>query len=83
MADALGEPADGSGDGSRAVRAVRRLLAEIGLPTLREAGVEDRHIDRLVELSLADYCLTVNPRAWNEDDVRAAYAAAMALERRG
>jgi alcohol dehydrogenase len=83
VADALGEPADGTGDGSRAIRAVGRLLAEIGLPTLREVGVEDRHIDRLVELSLADYCLTVNPRAWNEDDVRAAYAAAMALERRG
>jgi alcohol dehydrogenase len=83
VADVLGESADGSGDGSRAIRAVRRLLAEIGLPTLREVGVEDRHIDRLVELSLADYCLTVNPRAWNEDDVRAAYAAAMALERRG
>jgi choline dehydrogenase len=83
VADALGEPADGSGDGSRAIRAVRRLLAEIRLPTLREVGVEDRHVDRLVELSLADYCLTVNPRAWNEEDVRAAYAAAMALERRG
>ena len=40
VADALGEPDDGSGDGSRAVRAVRRLLAAIGLPTLREAGVQ-------------------------------------------
>ena len=57
MADALGEPADDRGDGSRAVRAVQRLLAEIRIPTLREAGVEPRHIDRLVELSLADYCL--------------------------
>jgi len=83
VADALGEPEDGSGDGSRAIRAVRRLLAEIGLPTLREVGVDDGHIDRLVELSLADYCLTVNPRVWSEADVRAAYAAAMALKRRG
>jgi alcohol dehydrogenase len=82
VADALGEPDDGSGDGSRAVRAVRRLLAAIGMPTLREAGVQEGHIDRLVELSLADYCLTVNPRMWRELDVRAAYAAAMALDRR-
>ena len=82
VADALDEPDDGSGDGSRAVRAVRRLLAAIGLPTLREVGVQEGHIDRLVELSLADYCLTVNPRLWTERDVRAAYAAAMSLDRR-
>src|SRR6478752_3720056 len=82
VADALDEPDDGSGDGSRAVRAVRRLLAAIGLPTLREVGVQAGHIDRLVELSLADYCLTVNPRPWAERDVRAAYAAAMSLDRR-
>jgi choline dehydrogenase len=83
VADALDEPDDGSGDGSRAVRAVRRLLAAIDLPTLRDVGVEPRHVQRLVELSLADYCLTVNPRVWDEADVRAAYAAALALERRG
>ena len=35
VADALGEPADGSSDGSRAVRAVKRILAEVGFPTLR------------------------------------------------
>jgi hypothetical protein len=34
-----------------------------------------------VELSLADYCLTVNPRTWTERDVRR-HAAAMALDRR-
>jgi choline dehydrogenase len=83
VADALAEPDDGSGDGSRAVRAVRRLLAAIDLPTLRGVGVDQRHIDRLVELSLADYCLTVNPHVWDEADVRRAYAAALALERRG
>jgi choline dehydrogenase len=82
VADALGEPEDGSGDGSRAVRAVSRLLSAVRLPTLREVGVEDRHIDRLVELSLADYCLTVNPKPWDEADVRAAYGRAMALDTR-
>ena len=83
VADALGASDDGTRDGSRAIRAVRRLLAEIGLPTLRDVGVEESHIDRLVELSLADYCLTVNPRVWSETDVRAAYGAALALDRRG
>jgi choline dehydrogenase len=82
VADALGEPQDGSGDGSRAIRAVRRLLAEISLPTLREVGVEESHLDRLVELSLADYCLTVNPRVWSEADVRRAYGEALSLHRR-
>jgi alcohol dehydrogenase len=82
VADALGEPDDGSGDGTRAIHAVRRLMARIGLPTLREVGVEEHHIDRLVELSLADYCLTVNPRVWNEEDVRRAYGDALALTAR-
>jgi len=82
VADALGEPRDGRADGSRAIRAVRRLLAAVGLPTLREAGVEQRHIDHLVELSMADYCLTVNPRVWDAGDVRSAYEAALALEHR-
>ena len=67
VADALGEPDDGSGDGSRAVRAVRRLLAAIGLPTLREAGVQ-RATSTAWWSSLADYCPTVNPRTWTERD---------------
>jgi alcohol dehydrogenase len=82
VADALGEPRDGSGDGSRAVRAVRRLLASVGFPTIRDVGVAQGHIDHLVELSMADYCLTVNPRVWDAGDVRSAYEAALALERR-
>ena len=32
VADALGEPADGTSDGSRAVRAVRRMLADVARP---------------------------------------------------
>jgi alcohol dehydrogenase class IV len=44
--------------------------------------VEESHLERLVELSLADYCLTVNPRVWTEADVRRAYADALALDLR-
>lgn len=82
VADALGEPDDRSADGSRAIRAVRRLLAAVDLPTMRQAGVEEPHVERLVELSMADYCLTVNPRVWDAGDVRAAYEAALAVEGR-
>jgi alcohol dehydrogenase class IV len=82
VADALEQPQDGSGDGSRAVAAVRRLLAAVRFPTLREAGVGPEDIARLVELAMADYCITVNPRPWDESDVRAAYGAALSLDRR-
>jgi alcohol dehydrogenase class IV len=61
---------------------VRRLLVACGLPTLRGAGVGEERLDRLVELSMADYCLTVNPREWTEADVRRAYGDALALEAR-
>jgi choline dehydrogenase len=83
VADALAEPRDGSADGSRAVRAVRRLLAGIGFPTCAEAGVGEDDLDALVDLARGDYCLTVSPHAWTESDIRRAYADALALESRG
>jgi len=83
VADALSEPRDGSADGSRAVRAVRRLLAEIGFPTCAEAGVAATDVDALVELARDDYCLTVSPHIWTPADIRRAYADALALDARG
>ena len=82
VADALGGPDDDTGDGSRAITAVERLLAAISFPTLSQAGVTDEDVGGLVELALADYCITVNPRTWNAEDVRSAYAAALALDGR-
>jgi alcohol dehydrogenase len=82
VADALGEPDDDSGGGIRAITAVKRLLAAISLPTLRQAGVAEQDVDGLVERALADYCITVNPRTWDANDVRSAYAAALALDSR-
>ena len=61
------------------MRAVRRLLAAIGFPTCAQAGVRERHVDGLVEVALADYCLTVSPHAWAAHDVRHAYAEALAI----
>jgi alcohol dehydrogenase class IV len=82
VADALGEPPGGAPDGARAVRGVRRLLAAAGFPTLRESGVRPDDVGPLVALAREDYCLTVSPHAWSDDDIRDAYGAALAVERR-
>jgi alcohol dehydrogenase len=82
VADALREPEDGSGDGTRAVRAVRRLLAELGFPTLRDVGVDRSALPRLVELASADPFLAINPCSWGRAEVARAYEAALALDQR-
>jgi choline dehydrogenase len=81
VADALGEPPGGVPDGSRAVHAVRQLLAAIGFPTCLEAGVREPDLDGLIAVALADYCLTQSPHAWTERDVRHVYAEALAVGR--
>jgi choline dehydrogenase len=83
VADALGEPGDGSADGARAVRAVRRILAAVGFPTCAEAGVHEGDVDSFVALARNDPCLAVSPRRWDEGDIRRAYADALALDARG
>ncbi len=84
VATALGEPEDGSGDGSRAVRAVRRILAEVGFPTLRELGVTEADLPALVEAAVTDqrFFLEIDCHTWSRDEVEAAFRAALALEGR-
>jgi len=84
VADALGEPADGSADGSRAVRAVRRLLAEVGFPTLREAGLDEGSVEDVVERTFGEqsYNLEIDCHAWTTAEVEQAFRAALALEAR-
>lgn len=79
VADALGEPQEGRGDGSRAVRAVRRILAAVGFPTCAQAGVREDDVDVLVPIALADYCLTVSPYPWTAKEIRGAYEAALQI----
>jgi len=79
IADALGEPQDGSGDGSRAVRAVRRILAELEFETLRSVGLGEDHLDELAENALADYFISVAPSPWSHDEVVASLRAGLAL----
>ena len=81
VADALGEPDDGSGDGSRAVRAVRRLLAAVGFPTASEAGVREEHVDKLTELTLTEqaFFFDYDCHDWTRDEVAGAFREALAL----
>jgi choline dehydrogenase len=79
VADALGEPDDGSGDGSRAVRAIRRILAELEFETLESVGLQEQQLDALAENALADYFISVAPAPWSHDEVVAALRAGLAL----
>ncbi len=79
VADALGEPDDGSGDGSRAVRAVRRILAELEFDTMQSVGVREEQLDDLAGKALADYFISVAPSPWSPDEVKDAYRAGLAL----
>jgi len=82
VADAMGEPDDGSGDGSRAVRAVDRILAELDFPVLRSLDIGPNDLDTLADLALEDYFITMAPVPWTKDEVIAAFTAALALEAR-
>ena len=82
VADAMGEPDDGSGDGSRAVRAVRRLLADLDFPVLSSIGIGEADVPRLTELALADFFITMAPHDWTRDEVAGAFEEALALSSR-
>ena len=84
VADALGEPADETVDGSRAVRAVGRILAATAFPTLREIGVTEDDIPALVECATGEqsYNLEIDCHDWTLDDVEQTFRAALALETR-
>jgi choline dehydrogenase len=78
VADALGVPDDGSGDGSRAVTGVRALLAELEFPVLHSLGVREEHLDELTDLALKDYFHTQSPVPWTADEMRGAFEVALA-----
>ena len=84
VADALGEQHDGTADGSRAVRAVRRVLADVGFPTLREVGVTEEDLPALVSSATGEqsYNLDVDCHDWMPPEVEQAFRAALTLERR-
>jgi alcohol dehydrogenase len=84
VADALGEPADGSGDGTRAIRAVRRVLKDVGFPTMRECGVTADDVPSLVEAAVEEQKMffDFDCHDWSRAEVEAAFQAALAVESR-
>jgi choline dehydrogenase len=82
VADAMGVPEDGSGDGSRAVAGVRSMLRTIAIPTMREAGVREEDVDALATDALDDYFISVAPEPWTREDVSGALRAGLALRSR-
>jgi alcohol dehydrogenase len=77
IADAWGLPDDGTGDGTRLLAAVRRLLDELHFPVLADLGVTDGDLDRLTDAALADYFITMSPQPWQRVEVRDAFAQAL------
>jgi alcohol dehydrogenase len=82
VADAMGEPQDDTADGSRAVRAVRRVLAELNFPVLSSLGLTEADVDHLADLALADFFITMAPEPWSKQEVVDAFLAALRLEDR-
>ena len=84
VADALGEPAGGPANGSRAVRAVSRVLADVGFPTLRGVGVTEGDLPSLVASATGEqaYNLEIDCHDWTPAEVEEAFRAALALDSR-
>jgi len=82
VADAMGVPQDGTRDGSRAVGAVRKILADLQFPVLSSIGVTADDLDLLTDNTMNDYFITQAPRPWTRDEVFAAFTAALKLESR-
>jgi choline dehydrogenase len=82
VADAWGLPNDGSRDGSRVVTAVRSLLARLDFPVLDDLGLGADDLDRLTDLALADYFISMSPQPWERNEVHHAFTTALALRER-
>jgi len=82
VADAMGVPDDGSKDGSRAVKAVRKILAELNFPVLSSLGFVEADIDNLADIALADFFITMAPKPWSKGEVVEAFMSALKLENR-
>ena len=82
VADAMAEPDDGSADGSRAVRAVRRILADLDFPVLGSLGFAEADLDHLADLALEDYFITMSPEPWSKGEVVAAFTSALRITSR-
>jgi alcohol dehydrogenase len=81
-ADAWGLPDDGTHDGTRLVTAVQSLLAELQFPVMSGLGLAEADLDRLTDLALADYFISMAPEPWDRAEVHTAFASALSLRQR-
>jgi choline dehydrogenase len=82
VADAWGLPNDRTRDGTRVVTALRTLLADLQFPVLSDLGLAAADLDRLTDLALADYFISMSPQPWDRAEVHEAFATALALHNR-
>jgi alcohol dehydrogenase len=82
VADAMGVPADGTSDGSRAVKAVRKMLADLDFPVLSSIGITQSDIELLSDNAMNDYFITQAPKPWSKAEVVEAFTAALNLAKR-
>ena len=82
IADAMGVADDGTKDGSRAVKAVSKILAELDFPVLSSLGFTESDLDELSDLAMKDFFITQAPKPWSKEEVVTAYKSALALTKR-
>ena len=82
IADAMGVADDGSNDGSRTVKAVAKILAQLDFPVLSSLGFTEGDLDNLADLALKDFFITQAPKPWSKAEVLTAYKSALALTSR-
>ena len=82
IADAMGQPQDGTKDGSRVVNKVRQILKELNFPVLSSLGFEAKDIDKLADIALKDFFMTQAPTPWSKAEVVEAFKSALALTSR-
>ncbi len=81
IAQALGLPVSGMPAEATALYVadeIRKLADEVGVPKgLAEIGVSEGDVAQLAELTMADACLSTNPRAATVDEVAELFRAAL------
>jgi choline dehydrogenase len=82
VADAWGLPDDGSSDGTRLVTGLQSLLADLDFPVLSDLGLNETDLDRLTDLALGDYFISMSPHPWDRAEVHDAFTAALSLRER-
>ena len=82
IADAMGVADDGSKNGSRTVKAVSKILAELDFPVLSSLGFTESDLDELSDLAMKDFFITQAPKPWSKEEVVTAYKSALALTKR-